>query len=190
MKNQLTMIAFVIIMGIISAAILVGTDNFTKQTILDNEELALKSTILNAFGIEYTKDTVLDVYAQSITSEEKNGTMYYYTKDGIVGYRFEGKGLWGPIRGFITLAPDHVTINGIQIIYHEETPGLGGVVSEQWYLDKFKGKLFDPSIVISKEADPAANNEVDAITGATLTSNSFQTMLNQSYEERKGDLAQ
>lgn len=190
MKGQLKMIAFVIIMGIISAAVLVGTDNFTKPTITTNQELALKSTILDAFGIPYEKSAIDEVYTKSIKSEDKGDSIIYYSDSGNVGYKFEGDGLWGPIRGFITLGPDHETINGIRILYHEETPGLGGIVSEQWYLDKYVGKKFDPTIIIKKDANPSADNEVDAITGATFTSMGFQSMLNDSFEARKGELDQ
>jgi len=188
MIGQIKMIIFVVIMGIISAAILVGSDNFTKDIIHENEDLALKSSILDAFGIAYTEETVVDVYNESIRSEDKGETIIYYSEDGNVGYKFNGDGLWGPIRGFITLGPDRVSINGIQILYQEETPGLGGVVSEQGYLSKFKGKKLEPAIIVKKDADPSSEFEVDVITGATATSKAFELMLNESYQTRKGDL--
>ncbi len=190
MKEQISMIFFVVILGVVAAGILVGTDGYTRQRINDNEDYALKSTILNAFDIDYDADEVVSVYDDSITESELNGMTFYYSESGDTGFRFEGKGLWGPIRGFMTMEPDGLTIKGIQIIYNEETPGLGGVVAEQWYLDKYKGKQFSPEIAIVKEADPASLTEVDAITGATMTSNAFQLMLNTSYQERKEVLGQ
>jgi len=188
MKDQIKMIVFVIIMGIIAAAILVGTDNFTSATISDNKEYALKTNILEAFEISYKVDEVLKVYDETIREETKGGYLIYYTKEGNAGFEFEGRGLWGPIRGFLTLQPDYVTIKGIQITYNEETPGLGGVVAERWYLDKYKGKKFDPEIIIKKDANMTSDVEVDAITGATATSSSFQLMLNKTYQEKKGVL--
>lgn len=190
MKEQIKLIAFVVILGIVAAAILVGTDGFTKEMISNNQEYALKSTILNAFEVPYTSEDVNGVYDDNITSEEIKDQTFYYSKDGNIGFKFEGKGLWGPIRGFMTLMPDFVTIKGIQILYNEETPGLGGVVAEQWYLDQYKGKKFDPSIIIKKDADKASTNEVDAITGATMTSTGFQLMLNESYKSSKEVLGQ
>ncbi len=190
MKNQLTMILFVIILGSIAAGILVGTKSFTEARISDNQEYALKSTILNAFEIPFSESDVLEVYNKNITQKEEGGKTFFYSEDGNIGFEFEGKGLWGPIRGFITLEPDFVTIKGIQIIYHEETPGLGGVVSEQPYLNKYKGKKFDPEIIISNNADMTSDTEVDAITGATMTSNAFELMLNESYQESKEAVGQ
>lgn len=190
MKEQIKMIIFVVIMGIVAAAILVGTDNYTSKRIQDNQEYALKNTILNAFEISATPEEVLKVYDENIIEETKEGDTFYYSNEGNIGFEFNGNGLWGPIRGFMTLTPDLVTIKGIQIIYNEETPGLGGVVAEQQYLEQFKGKMFDPAIIIKKDADLTTTTEVDAITGATMTSSAFQLMLNESYQARKEVLSQ
>lgn len=185
MKEQIKMILFVVILGMVAAAILVGTEGYTSERISNNQEYALKSTILTAFGIDYEPSTVVSLYDQAITDDTVGEDVFYYTEDGTVGFEFDGKGLWGPIEGFMTLEPDLVTIKGIQIIYNEETPGLGGVVAEQWYLDKYVGKKFDPAIIIKKDADMASTTEVDAITGATMTSTAFELMLNESYQMQK-----
>ena len=186
MKDQIMMILFVVILGIVASAILVGSDSYTKDIIQNNQEYALKSTILNAFEIEATEDEVLTTFDRDIEVDTIDDQIFYKTSDGSVGFEIAGKGLWGPIEGFLTLESDLVTIKGIQIIYNEETPGLGGVIAEQWYLDKFKGKQFDPEVLLLKNADPASNTEVDSITGATMTSNFFQILLNADYQERKG----
>lgn len=188
MKEQLKMIFFVFVLGIAAAGILLGSDTFTKPMIEEYEEFAFRRTILRSFDIDYEDDTVFDIFEKEITVEELDDANLYFTADGTVGFEFEGGGLWGPIRGFMTLEPDYVTIKGIQITYNEETPGLGGVVAEQWYLNKYKGKQFSPEIMIKKNADESSATEVDAITGATGTSDAFQLIINESYQARKGDL--
>lgn len=185
MKEQLKMILFVFVLGIVAAAILVGSDTYTKPIIEEYQEYSFKKTILTSFAIEHNEDNVLDIYDENIKQEEVDDTVLYFTEAGNVGFEFEGKGLWGPIEGFMTLESDYVTIQGVQIIYNEETPGLGGIIAEQWYLDKYKGKKFTPEILIKKDADMALDNEVDAITGATGTSSAFQIILNETYQARK-----
>lgn len=185
MKEQFKMIVFVVILGIVASAILVGTDIYTEDMIEKNVVYSLKSTILSAFEIDYTEENVIDVYKSAITEKKVGDDVFYYSSDGSVGFEVSGKGLWGPINGFLTLEEDLVTIKGIQIIYHEETPGLGGIVAEAWYLNKYKGKKIDKGIVIKKDADESSDNEVDAITGATMTSNAFELLLNENYELRK-----
>ena len=185
MKEQIKMILFVVVLGIVAASIIVGSQNYTFDKIVDNKESKLKSTILEAFEIDSTEDTVTQVYNKSIREEVKGGTTFYYSEEGNIGFEIIGKGLWGPITGFMTLEPDLMTIKAIQIISNEETPGLGGVIAEQWYIDKYKGKKFDPEIVIKKGADMTSETEVDSITGATMTSNAFQLMLNENYQKQK-----
>lgn len=182
MKDQIKMIVFVVILGIVASAILVGTEAYTHDMIKNNESYALKSTILNAFEIPFTETDVNEVYDENIVPKVINDATYYYSKEGNVGFEISGKGLWGPIEGFLTLNEDLETIKGIQIIYNEETPGLGGIIAEAWYLEKFKGKVFDKAIIIKKNADSNSNNEVDAITGATSTSKAFELLLNENYQ--------
>jgi len=190
MKEQIKMIIFVIVLGIVAASIIVGSQNYTFDKIVANKEYKLKSTILEAFEIDSTEDTVTQVYNNSIREEVKGGSTFYYSEEGNIGFEIIGKGLWGPITGFMTLEPDLMTIKAIQIISNEETPGLGGVIAEQWYIDKYKGKKFDPEIVIKKGADMTSDTEIDSITGATMTSNAFQLMLNENYQKQKEVLDQ
>lgn len=185
MLDQLKMIVFVVILGVVAAGILLGTESFTTPIIAENEELSLKSTILDAFEITYNDTDIRETYESNITQDDIDGYTFYTTSSGLVGYEFDGAGLWGPIEGFLALEEDMVTIKAIRISYNEETPGLGGIVGEQWYLDKYKGKQFAPEIIIKKEADMSQINEVDAITGATNTSIAFQLLLNENYQTRK-----
>lgn len=94
MKDQIKMILFVVILGIVASAILVGTDSYTKGMISDNVEFSLKSTILNAFEIEFSDDNVSSVYNDNIKSEDIAGATYYYSNDGSIGFEVSGKGLW------------------------------------------------------------------------------------------------
>lgn len=185
MLEQIKMIIFVVILGVSAAAILLGTQSFTTPIIAENQELSLMSTILDAFEITYSENDIRETYGASIVEVEDSGYTFYKTSDGLLGYEFEGSGLWGPIEGFLALEPDMVTIKAISISYNEETPGLGGIVGEQWYLDKYRGKQFAPEILIKKDADMTKVTEVDAITGATNTSIAFQLLLNDNYQTRK-----
>ncbi len=91
----------------------------------------------------------------------------------------EGKGLWSTLYGFVALAPDLNTIEGITFYEHGETPGLGGEVDNPRWKDGWKGrKAFDaagqPTIrVIKGKAGDAASDphRVDGLSGATLTCN-------------------
>ena len=107
--------------------------------------------------------------------------------DGMV-VRVDGKGLWGPIWGYVVLAADSATVKGVAFAHKSETPGLGANITEEKFRSQFVGKrLYDAdgqftSVRVLKpgrEPQVAAANRVDAITGATLTSNGVDAMLQQ-----------
>jgi Na+-transporting NADH:ubiquinone oxidoreductase subunit C len=90
----------------------------------------------------------------------------------------EGKGLWSTLYGFLALAPDTNTIEGITFYAHGETPGLGGEIDNPSWKALWPGrKAFNDQgeiaiEVIKGHAGPPAQDpyEVDGLSGATLTS--------------------
>ena len=112
---------------------------------------------------------------------EKEGEKIY-----IVPVR--GNGLWDAIWGYVALNSDLKSIYGVFFDHKGETPGLGANITEPFFKDDFKGEmLYDASgdfksIEISKSnGDPnntdKKDNQVDAISGATITGNGVGTML-------------
>lgn len=86
-----------------------------------------------------------------------------------------GAGLWGMMYALLALEGDGKTIAGLNFYEHEETPGLGGEIENPRWINNFIGKQAvneDGSIEIrvTKGANPE-QNEVDALSGATITSN-------------------
>jgi len=69
---------------------------------------------------------------------------------------------------------------GIKILSHTETPGLGAKAAEPAFSDQFEQKNVD-SVVITK-TKPAAENEVQAISGATITSRAVADGVNTALE--------
>jgi len=103
-----------------------------------------------------------------------------------------GKGLWSTMYGYISLAPDLSTIRGISFYEHGETPGLGGEIENQRWLNGWTGKrIFNDAKeivlrVIKGEvgADTAeADFKVDGISGATLTGNGVNNLLKFWFAE-------
>ncbi|MEZ6130262.1 MAG: Na(+)-translocating NADH-quinone reductase subunit C [Planctomycetaceae bacterium] len=98
-----------------------------------------------------------------------------------------GKGLWSTLYGFITLdvsriqdGPEHVKVAGLTYYKHGETPGLGGEVDNDLWKAKWPDKLvfdehWDVKVKVAKNA--AGDYQVDALSGATLTSNGVSNML-------------
>lgn len=98
-----------------------------------------------------------------------------------------GKGLWSTLYGFLALSTDTKTVKGIGFYQHGETPGLGGEVDNLNWKAGWVGKTvvnenYEPMIrVIKGFVDPAsaqAQSQVDGLSGATITSNGVQNLVN------------
>lgn len=98
-----------------------------------------------------------------------------------------GRGLWSTLYGFIALdmtesagGSGELKVAGLTYYKHGETPGLGGEVDNQLWKAKWPGKrIFDDSWNVKVEVSKSATTEyqVDALSGATLTSNGVSNML-------------
>ncbi len=184
MKNKLiTMTAFVVILGTILTASLVAVNYYTEPTILKNAELTVKSNVLKALGIRVAKEEVEDTFARSVEEKKIGDKTFYLSREGEITFTFHGSGLWGPISGVIAVLPDRQTLKGLTIIHQEETPGLGSRITEAAYLDLFKNRRFTPELKSVAPGKGKAENEIDSITGATMTSNAFIDILNDQLKE-------
>ncbi|QIM63624.1 Na(+)-translocating NADH-quinone reductase subunit C [Pasteurellaceae bacterium Orientalotternb1] len=87
-----------------------------------------------------------------------------------------GTGLWSVMYGFVSVQPDGNTVKGITFYDHGETPGLGGEIENPRWQANFVGKKLQneqgqSAITIGKGASADKDHGIDALSGATLTSN-------------------
>jgi len=94
-----------------------------------------------------------------------------------------GQGLWGSMMGFLSVEGDGNTIVSITYYDHSETPGLGAEVNNPRWQAQWEGKKIyeeegdlSPEIHLTK-GGASSEYEVDALSGATLTSNGVTDML-------------
>lgn len=153
----------------------------TKSFIVDTKGVEAKG---EAFKVDLKKEYKKDL-------EERKIPVYEATlEDGSkkVVFPLRGKGLWGPIWGYISLNDDLNTIYGAVFDHKSETPGLGADINKDWFQEPFKGKtIFDGEtfvgINVHKGGKGAAaamgdtEHGVDAISGGTITSKSLQKMI-------------
>lgn len=144
---------------------------------------------VNAFNIDMKKELAkplternLPIYVGSIDNQTKQYIIPVY-----------GKGLWGPIWGYVSLKEDLSTIFGTNFAHKGETPGLGAEIETKWFQLEFvdkqifneSGKFVSVSVVKGGTADKESKHEVDGISGGTITSVGVDQMLKDclsSYE--------
>ena len=153
-----------------------------------SEELSLKSdgTIddeIEAFDInlalEVKKDSDTQRFPLYIANVE-NEKFY------VIPLR--GAGLWAEIWGYIALKEDINTIKGVSFDHKSETAGLGAEITEDWFIDSFTDEKINDSqgnfvgVYLTKSNNDPRNedkmdNEVDAISGATITGDGVSDMI-------------
>ena len=100
-----------------------------------------------------------------------------------------GKGLWGPVWGFMSLEDDGRTVVGANFGHKSETPGLGAEIATEVFTKQFKDKKISDeagtfkSISVVKAGTSAGDDyAVDGISGGTITSNGVHDMMEDCLE--------
>ena len=102
-----------------------------------------------------------------------------------------GRGLWGGLWGYMAINNDCSTVFGAYFSHQSETAGLGSPIAEQKFQDQFKGKhLFANDdfsnialTIVKKGQVKVKENEVDGLTGATLTTKGAANMVNSGLQQ-------
>lgn len=154
----------------------------TALLALTNAVTAPKIDALAVETQDASKKQVLSS-ADSFSEEkqvEKDGVSYTYydglASDGsVIGYVFvtSAKGYGGDISVMVGVLGDG-TVAGVNILSINETAGLGMNAKNQSFLDQFLGKSGEIGVAKNNPSD----TEIQALTGATITSSAMATAVN------------
>jgi len=195
MKGNVYTLFYSAVLGTACAMILTFAASFTAPYKKANAEAEEVKNILLALNIsipdKVSSEQLLEIYKKNVQEQTLGDiTTYVYNpsskNDSSIAIEFVGPGLWGPIKGFLALDPAMTKIKGITFYEQEETPGLGGEIVKPSFRDKFIGipirdEAGNPGIII-KSGGEAATNKVDGISGATMTCDKVQEMLNKAIK--------
>ena len=189
MIDKIKMIGFVVVFGVLWSSALVAVDTWTGPRIEKYLLEKKRKKVLEALVIPYQEDTIEQVFTSNVTAEDFGGKTIYKAADGSIAFEFSGPGSQGAISGIIALGPNRQAIKGLTIVKHSETPGLGSRVLAPENLVNFQNKKI-PELMIVAAGTATADNEVDAITGATLTCKALEKMLNKNVKETESLIGQ
>lgn len=169
----------------------------TRPLVEYNRELARQRSVLSAMGIEATEESAVLARFAEVEQLERNGTILFRSEiDGETVYavEFTGAGLWGPISGVLAVRSDLERTVGIEIVDHNETPGLGGRITEPWFKNQLRGqRVVEGTVVVGPPGEGTADKDdgvIDAITGATRTSESIGRILDRTISRVAGTLGE
>lgn len=164
-----------------------------------NADELYKKYITESFVVNDKGEVIPGVEAFNVNVEaefkqpdaDRQMPVYVADIDGAVKYILpvRGAGLWGPIWGYVSLENDKNTIFGAFFSHKGETPGLGAEIEKDFFTNQFKGKhLFKDgqfkSVAVEKVGQTALDgaDQVDAISGGTITSKGVDAMLKSSLK--------
>ncbi|HOE57461.1 MAG TPA: RnfABCDGE type electron transport complex subunit G [Bacillota bacterium] len=189
MRDYIKLTGILFIICAIAAASLgytnaVTYDRIQEQMVIAGNE-AKKAVLPGAETFEELEDSTFS----KIKSNEKYNYIsdIYIAKAGgnIIGYAVKAtpKGYGGSMDVIVGVAADG-SILGVRVGNNSETPGLGKKAETPKFQEQFNGKTWDNGINVIKSGTPK-DNEIAAISGATVTSGAVTAGVNQALEVAK-----
>ncbi len=168
----------------IAGGLLALTNSVTYERIAMAEELAneqAKQKLLSeAEKIVTLDDSKLKEVAGSDSNilEISEG---YDSSSNLVGYVFKAttSGFGGEIQFMLGVSTEG-KITGIEVLNHGESPGLGANIEKSYFKDSFVGKTAKGNLTSAKE--PTGENEIQALTSSTVTTNAMLNGVNKVLE--------
>jgi electron transport complex protein RnfG len=166
LSNKIYPLVFLTIIVLASVSLLVYINSITAPIVEAQQEAEIKNMLSGMFAD-------MDDYKY----EDEIYTIYQDSE--IIGYAFlaKGKGYGGEINILVGVNEDF-TIEDVVIISNTETPGLGSKITESSFTDQFKG-MAAGDVALKKDG-----GEVDAITGATISSKAVVEAIRKAMEEK------
>ncbi len=183
-------IVFTFVVSFVFVLLLAVADQQTQARVLQNQTIARQRAILSALSLP--AESVEEVQEQYAAVEQLavEDEILYRVETGrgaLVAKEFAGAGLWGTISGVIGVTEGLDRVTGIEIIDQNETPGLGARIDEEWFKRQLAGeRIREGTIRVGGTGDgdyDYENGKIDAITGATRTSESMQKIIKAEIDQ-------
>ena len=180
--DALVLAAFSCVLGLILGGVYMLTKPTIDEANLRKEQAAYFEVFKDAYIFEkanYNKNDANAAMTEAGYKDTIDDVQAAKDKDGnVLGYVVTVTAKDGS-QGAITLSvgvKNDGTVNGYSILSHSETPGLGAKATEESFMSQFHDKKVDSFVVVKTTA--SADNEIEAITGSTITSEAVANACN------------
>lgn len=184
MKTIIGMLVTLSLIGVVSGGGLALVSGWADPLIAANKKADTERAIFlvqpDAKSYEVVSEVNYELYRVLDASGQPEG----------YALPWEGNGFQGKVRMMIGLRPDLSTITAIEVLEQVETPGLGTKIMEDPFRGQFNGLKAVPEVAWIKGVPPTKENEVQTITGATISSKAVVAIVNDGLRTVRKDLAQ
>ncbi|MDP2217360.1 MAG: Rnf electron transport complex subunit RnfG [Methanolobus sp.] len=179
-KDTVVVIGKLVLISVI-AALLLAITYIPTQAQLERNIMAAQEAILGELvpGAEN-----FDPVEGPANVDGEREILYYRALDGsgnIIGYAFfqQQTGYGGPIMVAGAVDASFSTVLGMDVLRHEETPGLGARITTPAFQNQFDGAP------VQQLALRSGGGSIDSITGATVSAQAVVTALNTKINQIK-----
>lgn len=187
MKEIVKLGLILLLVCVVAALALAVTNELTKDQIAFQRELASKEARKAILpSAETFKPIDEDKFKEIASKNDKIAEIFAgYQGDTIVGYTFKTlpSGYGGTVQ-IMTGIDMEGKITGVRLGNHNETPGLGANAELPYFYSQYENKSTDTEIEVTK-VKPTKDNEIQAISGATITSNAVTSGVNMAINTFK-----
>lgn len=181
MKTSYKMFIVLTLITILSGGLLSALNNVTEPRIELHRARELKAAIAEVLPAHDYYDEISKGAVTLYLGKKKKDDQTVGVAVRLIGSGFQGK-----IAMMIGIKPDFTKLTGFRVLEQVETPGLGTKIVVDpsnkskpfWFPEQFKGLTFKPSITVIKNVKPTKPNEIQAISGATISSKAVVSILN------------
>jgi electron transport complex protein RnfG len=187
--SSLRLIMTLAIAGLISGVAIIGIYESTLPTITANKARELREAVFKVLpGVSRMQALVYrDGRILAVPEPQKDEPVVYggYDEQGdFVGYAMPGAGpgFQDTIALLYGYLPRDRKVVGMEILESRETPGLGDkIYKDAEFVAEFSALSVEPEIVTVKKGTGTEDNQVDAITGATISSKAVVRIINETH---------
>jgi electron transport complex protein RnfG len=186
--SSLRLVATLGLAGLLSGLIIVSVYEATLPAIEAYKARVLREAVFKVLpGVDHMQRLVYTdgkLVASEGGANDDDALFAGYAADGaLVGYAIPtaGPGFQDIIRVLYGYLPDQRQVSGMEVLESRETPGLGDkIYKDLAFVANFDALAVDPEIVAVKKGTKTQSNQVDAITGATISSKAVVRIINEA----------
>jgi len=191
--SSFSLIATLGLAGLFSGIALVGVYTLTLPTIERNRRARLEGAIFTVLKGAETFKTLAEregklVPLSEAEAKQESGPVIYAGYDahgGLVGFAVPGAepGYQDAVEGILGYDPVKKAVVGFQVLESRETPGLGDkIMKDEAFQRNFERLEVEPPIQAVTAGKKTEANQVETITGATISSKTVVRILRKSIE--------
>lgn len=178
-NNVITPVIVLFLIGLITTGLLALTYDLTREAreaqalALVNENRLLifpKASVFDAVEMdEPAAQSIREAYIAIDSQQQTLGYLYVAARRGYAG----------DVPVMIGVKPDG-SIQGVQVLSNDETPGLGKKIENPDFLSQFTGEAIDRDFIT--KADQSDQFLIDSISGATISSRAVADAINDASD--------